>query len=208
MGRLINTVTVYKTRKINKPRYRELQINEEYYLIDLDANPLLWFFPGIVGLFPMKAQKINQRVVIKEKRAPQVKVTVGLVTPIATMLIFRFFPKDAFIFSKQTLLLIILLTQLILFCTKLLISRMFKLSYGEKYTLKIYSSNLTSFYKQVLPGLIGFLLLYFWLVSEFLRTGSILVFFTTIGFNALLLYFHNLMHMPLEVSSVEIKENQ
>ena len=204
MGKLMKTVKSYQIKKIGNPRYREMKINEKYFLVDLDANPFFWYLPGVAGLFPMRVQELDGTIEESPKKRYSPAVSVGVTTPIMTMIIFRFFPKMILSSNPTILLGIVLAIQVILFVIKCILSSFNKISMGEYHYISIKYNHLFSFYKQVLPAMIGFILFYIWCVLTFIKTGTLLGMVIVTMMNVLILSFHNLMHFPQEAKSYAI----
>lgn len=198
----------YRLTKIKNSRYRQLQIGNDYYLLDLDAKKWLWFFPLCVWLFPIKAYRLEKPKEVRERRKAQLDMPL-LLAPILTITLSTFLSRRLFVeqhFSNLGAILIILvLSQFSLFLGKCWMSQKAKIdTVTEAQDIKLYYDIFDVKQFRVRLACMGaiFLLTIFF-AREFVLKGNIIALICSTAITGFLYGLTNWSEPPGKITSVE-----
>ncbi|HEL1585865.1 TPA: DUF443 family protein [Streptococcus suis] len=168
----------YIITKIGNLRYRQLQIGNEYYLLDLDTHIWTWLVPASVWWFPMRAYRLQGPKSFVGKKQPS--ISPYLVSSLVAI-IFTRFPLGHTIENQFFAISIVLGGCLLLFLARLVWSKQQVVNIADVKTVRIdfsKSSRLNYLKRMVFPILFLFTLLfvgaYYFLMGELL--GIVVVF--------------------------------
>lgn len=168
----------YIITKIGNPRYRQLQIGNEYYLLNLDTHIWTWLVPASVWWFPMRAYRLQGPESFVGKKQPS--ISPYLVSSLVAI-IFTRFPLGHTIENQFFAISIVLGGCLLLFLARLVWSKQQVVNIADVKTVRIdfsKSSRLNYLKRMVFPILFLFTLLfvgaYYFLMGELL--GIVVVF--------------------------------
>ncbi|MBY4634614.1 MULTISPECIES: DUF443 family protein [Streptococcus] len=168
----------YIITKIRNLRYRQLQIGNEYYLLDLDTHIWTWLVPASVWWFPMRAYRLQGPKSFVGKKQPS--ISPYLVSSLVAI-IFTRFPLGHTIENQFFAISIVLGGCLLLFLARLVWSKQQVVNIADVKTVRIdfsKSSRLNYLKRMVFPILFLFTLLfvgaYYFLMGELL--GIVVVF--------------------------------
>lgn len=168
----------YIITKIGNLRYRQLQIGNEYYLLNLDTHIWTWLVPASVWWFPMRAYRLQGPKSFVGKKQPS--ISPYLVSSLVAI-IFTRFPLGHTIENQFFAISIVLGGCLLLFLARLVWSKQQVVNIADVKTVRIdfsKSSRLNYLKRMVFPILFLFTLLfvgaYYFLMGELL--GIVVVF--------------------------------
>lgn len=193
--------------KIGNSRYRQLQFGIDHYLLDLDAKKWIWFLPLCIWLFPIKAHRLDKPLEVSQKKQVFQSFPI-LLAPLLTVILSTLLPRSLFVekhISNMVAILIILtLSQVLLFLGKYWISQRSEihgLSEARELTLRYDAFVLKQFRIRIISVFcIFFLIILF--TREFVLTGNIIALFCSTAISGFLYSLTNWSEPPGKVTKI------